>query len=153
MNPASWWVWNPRKRVSRERGAALVAATCRSRMPWLTIVIGRLYGVAGQCPPSTVRHVSSLCLAVCFVGIHAHHRRSGGGPYRREIESAPNPEEKLKEIEGRLNAIASPFRTAEATGQDIIDPRETRAYACEFVSDAQRVLRTQVNDSPRPYRL
>ena len=48
------------------------------------------------------------------------------------------------EIEARLRAIASPFRTAESTGQDIIDPRETRALLCEFVDDAQRILRSQL---------
>lgn len=133
-------------------GAALVAATCRSRMPWLTFVIGRLYGVAGQChhrPSGMFRRYAWPSASWGSM----HITGGAAAAYRREIESAPNPEEKLKEIEARLNAIASPFRTAEATGQDIIDPRETRAYACEFVSDAQRVLRTQVNDTPRPYRL
>ena len=133
-------------------GAALVAATCRSRMPWLTVVIGRLYGVAGQChhrPSGMFRRYAWPSASWGSM----HITGGAAAAYRREIESASNPEEKLKEIEARLNAIASPFRTAEATGQDIIDPRETRAYACEFVSDAQRVLKTQVNDSPRPYRL
>ena len=51
-----------------------------------------------------------------------------------------------------MNAIASPFRTAEATGQDIIDPRETRSVLCEFAEDAQRVLRTQLGEPPIPYR-
>jgi len=58
---------------------------------------------------------------------------------------------KLREIEETLEALASPFRTAEATGQDIIDPRETRARMVEFVHDAQRVLATQVGPPPFPY--
>ncbi|MCY3885495.1 MAG: hypothetical protein OXG24_11350 [Gammaproteobacteria bacterium] len=133
-------------------GAALVAATCRSRMPWLTIVIGRLYGVAGQCHHRPTGMFRRYAWPSASWG-SMHITGGAAAAYRREIESAPNPEEKLKEIEARLNAIASPFRTAEATGQDIIDPRETRAYACEFVADAQRVLRQQVNETPRPYRL
>ena len=71
--------------------------------------------------------------------------------YRREIESASDPEAKRAEIEARLDAIASPFRTAEATGQDIIDPRDTRPLLCEFVEDAQSVLRTQLGPPPIPY--
>ena len=47
---------------------------------------------------------------------------------------------------------ASPFRTAEVTGQDIIDPRETRGFAAEFVDDAQRVLEAQLGDPLIPYR-
>jgi acetyl-CoA carboxylase carboxyltransferase component len=71
--------------------------------------------------------------------------------YRREIEAAPEPEQKRQEIEARLDALASPFLTAEATGQDIIDPRETRARLVEFVHDAQRILATQLGPPPVPY--
>jgi hypothetical protein len=48
--------------------------------------------------------------------------------------------------------LASPFRTAEATGQDVIDPRDTRQLLCEFAEDAQRVLRTQLGPTGFPYR-
>ena len=51
-----------------------------------------------------------------------------------------------------MQAMASPFRTAEVTGQDIIDPRETRPLAVEFVQDAQTVLRSQLGPNPTPYR-
>jgi acetyl-CoA carboxylase carboxyltransferase component len=81
-----------------------------------------------------------------------HIEGGASAAYRREIESAPDPEAKRREIEARLQAIASPFRTAEATGQDIIDPRETRPLLCEFVEEAQVVLRTQVGPAPAPYR-
>ena len=78
---------------------------------------------------------------------------SGGASaaYRREIESAPDPDAKRQEIEDRLNAIASPFRTAESTGQDIIDPRQTRALLCEFVEDAQRIVAKQLGRPSMPY--
>ncbi len=133
-------------------GAALVAATCRSRMPWLTIVTGRLYGVAGQCHHRPTGMFRRYAWPSATWG-SMHITGGASAAYRREIESADDPEAKLKEIEGRLNAIASPFRTAEATGQDIIDPRETRAYAIEFIRDAQRILKTQLGLPPRPYRL
>ena len=71
--------------------------------------------------------------------------------YRREIENAPDPEAKRREIEARLQAIASPFRTAEATGQDIIDPRETRLLLSDFVDDAQAILREQLGPPAMPY--
>jgi hypothetical protein len=54
-----------------------------------------------------------------------------GAAYRREIESAPDP---------------------EATGQELIDPRDTRPLLCEFVAEAQRVLQTQLGPPPVPYR-
>ena len=65
--------------------------------------------------------------------------------------AAADPAAKRREIEDRLQALASPFRTAEATGQDIIDPRETRPLLAEFVEDAQRILKTQLGPPPIPY--
>jgi acetyl-CoA carboxylase carboxyltransferase component len=59
--------------------------------------------------------------------------------YRREIDSSDDPVAKREEIEARLNALRSPFRTAHAFAvEDIIDPRETRPLMVDFVRDAQR---------------
>ena len=80
-----------------------------------------------------------------------HIAGGAAAAYRREIESAPDPEAKRVEIESRLNALASPFKTAEATGQDIIDPVESRSVAVEFVEEAQRVLLTQLGPPRIPY--
>ena len=124
-------------------GAALVAMTCESQMPWATVVMGKLYGVAGQCQ----HRPSGMFRRFAWPSAHWGSMHIAGGAaaaYRREIDSAPDPEKRLQEIEDMLQALASPFRTAEATGQDIIDPRETRQYLCEFVEDAQRVLDTQL---------
>ena len=71
--------------------------------------------------------------------------------YRREIDAAADPQAKRAEIETRLRSLASPFRTAEATGQDIIDPADTRRLACEFVEEAQPILAAQLGPSPNPY--
>ncbi len=139
------------ERAGIERaGARLVAMVCNSRMPWATIVIGKLYGVAGQChhrPTGMFRRFAWP--SANWGSMHI----SGGvsAAYRREIETAPDPAAKRAEIEARLQALASPFMTAEATGQDIIDPRETRARLVEFVHDAQRLLSRQLGPPPFPY--
>lgn len=139
------------ERMGIERaGARMVAAVCSSRMPWITIVVGRLFGVAGQChhrPSGMYRRYAWP--SATWGSMHI----SGGvsAAYRREIEAAPDPAAKQAEIEARLQAIASPFRTAEATGQDIIDPRHTRRKLVDFVHDAQRVLQSQVGVPWIPY--
>ena len=139
------------ERMGIERaGARLLATVCNSRMPWITIVVGRVFGVAGQChhrPSGMYRRYAWP--SATWGSMHI----SGGvsAAYRREIEAAPDPAAKRAEIEARLNAIASPFRTAEATGQDIIDPRQTRRKLVEFVHDAQRILATQLGLPPIPY--
>ncbi len=131
-------------------GARLVATTTQSWMPWLTIVVGKLYGVAGQCQ----QRPSGMFRRYAWPSANWGSMHIAGGAaaaYRREIESAPDPEAKRVEIESRLNALASPFKTAEATGQDIIDPRESRSVAVEFVQEAQRILLTQLGPPRIPY--
>ena len=131
-------------------GARMVALTTQSWMPWLTVVVGKLYGVAGQCQ----HRPSGMFRRYAWPSANWGSMHIAGGAsaaYRREIESAPDPEAKKAEIEARLNALASPFLTAEATGQDIIDPRDSRPLLCEFVEDAQRVLQTQLGPPRIPY--
>jgi len=131
-------------------GARLVATVCNSRTPWITVVVGKLYGVAGQCH----HRPSGMFRRFTWPSANWGSMHITGGvsaAYRREIEAAPDPDAKRREIEARLTQFASPFRTAEATGQDIIDPRETRARLAEFVRDAQRVLATQLGPPPFPY--
>jgi acetyl-CoA carboxylase carboxyltransferase component len=60
--------------------------------------------------------------------------------YRAEIDAAPDPAEKLREIEERLNRLRSPYRTAEAFWIDeVIDPRDTRKLLCDFANLATRL--------------
>lgn len=132
-------------------GARLVVTTCRSQMPWITVVMRQVYGVAGQCQ----HRPSGMYRRYAWPSAQWGSMHIAGGAaaaYRREIESAPDPEAKRAEIEARLQAVASPFRTAEATGQEIIDPRETRALLCDFVADAQALLRSQLGQTAEPYR-
>ena len=58
--------------------------------------------------------------------------------YRAELDAAPDRNAKMAEIEARLMALKSPFRSAEAFGiEEIIDPRETRPLLCEFARLAE----------------
>lgn len=81
-----------------------------------------------------------------------HIAGGAAAAFRREIETADDPVAKEAEIEARLQALASPFLTAEATGQDIIDPAETRELLAEFLEDAQRVLVTQLGPPTVSFR-
>lgn len=131
-------------------GARLVIATCESRMPWLTVVLGRVFGVAGQCQHRPTGMFQRYAWPSARWG-SMHIEGGAMAAYRREIDSADDPAGKREEIEARLHNLSSPFRTAEATGQEIIDPADTRRLACEFVEDAQPILADQLGPSPTPY--
>ena len=132
-------------------GAKMLCTTLRTRMPWISIIIRQLYGVAGQCHDRP----SGMFKRVAWPSGHWGSMHISGGvsaAYRRIIAESDNPEEKQAEIEDKLEALASPFRTAEAFNiEEIIDPRETRPMVVDFVRMAQAVLETQLGPSPTPY--
>jgi acetyl-CoA carboxylase carboxyltransferase component len=138
------------KKGIERAGARLVIVTCESQMPWATVVVGQLYGVAGQCQHRATGMFRRYAWPSANWG-SMHIEGGTTAAYRRDIANAPDAEAKRMEIEARLKAIASPFRTAEATGQDIIDPRDTRPLLCEFVEDAQPILRSQLGQTAVPY--
>ena len=132
-------------------GAKMLCATLRTRMPWISIIIRQLYGVAGQCHDRP----SGMFKRVAWPSGHWGSMHISGGvsaAYRRIIAESDDPEAKQQEIEARLEALSSPFRTAEAFNiEEIIDPRETRPMVCDFVRLAQPMLESQLGPSPTPY--
>ena len=58
--------------------------------------------------------------------------------YRADIAAAADPQAELTAIETRLNALRSPFRSAEKFWvEEIIDPRRTRSLLCDFARLAE----------------
>lgn len=133
-------------------GARMVLAQRETIMPWITIITRQIYGVAGGC------HVRPGNMYKRYAWPSGHwgslHIKGGAmAAYRREIDEAPDPDAKRAEIEERLSAFSSPFRSAEAFDmEDIIDPRETRPLLCKFIEQAQPVLRSQLGPPNAPYR-
>ena len=79
---------------------------------------------------------------------------SGGvsAAYRRVIDESDDPDKTRREIEAKLDALASPFKTAESFNiEDIMDPRDTRPMLCEFVEMAQSIIATQLGPTSVPY--
>jgi acetyl-CoA carboxylase carboxyltransferase component len=115
-------------------GARALSAIYQARVPFCSIIVRKVFGVAGA-------------------GHTPHHRLhyryawpsgdwgslpvEGGieAAYRAELDVAPDRDELRIEIEGRLNRYRSPFRTAETfLIEEIIDPRDTRPLLCEFAN-------------------
>ncbi len=132
-------------------GARVVTTLAQSRMPYICFVIRQLYGVAGGLHQ---RAGDTLYRRYCWPSTHGGSMHIEGGTaiaYKRDIESAADPEVKRREIEARLQSISSPFRNAHAFGiEEIIDPRDTRPLLVDFVHDAWRIVRTQVGPKSGP---
>lgn len=132
-------------------GAKMLCATLRTRIPWISIIIRQLYGVAGQCHDRP----SGMFKRVAWPSGHWGSMHISGGvsaAYRRIIAESDDPEAKQAEIEAKLEALSSPFKTAEAFNiEEIIDPRNTRPMLCDFLELAQPMLKTQLGINPTPY--
>jgi acetyl-CoA carboxylase carboxyltransferase component len=129
------------KSATIRHGVRAMAAINQSTVPWCTIIVRNIFGVAG------VAHVPAGRFALRYAWPSAWWGSlplEGGieAAYRAEIESAADPKAKLAEIETRLNALRSPLRTAEAFWvEEIIDPRDSRKLLCEFASLAAPLLK------------
>jgi acetyl-CoA carboxylase carboxyltransferase component len=113
-------------------------------VPVFTVIIRKCYGVAG----GGVIDRAGLNFKIAWPSGNWGSLPVEGGvkaAYRREIDNAENPAKREREIEEELRQLASPFRTAEAFAiEDLIDPRETRPYLCQFLEALQPRLRTQL---------
>jgi len=134
------------------RGIRTLFALQQATIPWLAIIVRRCYGVAGGAHGNRER----LNLRYAWPSAEWGSLPIEGGvdaAYRREIEAAPDPAARRKEIEERLIQLRSPFRTAEAFGiEEIIDPRDTRLLLCEFVETVWPTLGSQLGIKTRTMR-
>ncbi|WP_334189241.1 acyl-CoA carboxylase subunit beta [Noviherbaspirillum sp.] len=132
------------RRATIRYAARAVAAVYQATVPTAEIIIRRCFGVGGA--GMTNRH-SYVQRYAWPSGDWGSLPIEGGleAAYRSELEASDDPQALLEEIRGRLEAVRSPFRTAEAFGvEEIIDPRETRPLLCEWVRDAYALLPSQL---------
>ncbi len=113
-------------------GARAMQAIYQATIPWCTIIVRKVYGVAGAAHMNPAR----FCMRYAWPSGDWGSLPIAGGleaAYKSEIAAASDPAAKLAEIEARLNKLRSPFRSAESfIIEEIIDPRDTRRILCEF---------------------
>ncbi len=111
-------------------GAAALMAVQQSTVPWASVHVRKAYGVAAAAHFGPEGYV----LAWPSAGTGALPVEGGVAvAFRRDIESAPDPEARRAELEEQMARRGSPFPRAEAFGvHDLIDPRRTRPMLCEW---------------------
>jgi acetyl-CoA carboxylase carboxyltransferase component len=123
-------------------GARALAAIYQATTPWCSVIVRKVYGVAG----AAHQDASKLSYRYAWPSGNWGSLPLEGGieaAYKAQLEAAEDPAALRAEIEQRLTARQSPFKTAEAfLVEEIIDPRDTRPLLCEFAELAGRVLRT-----------
>ena len=119
------------KAATIRHGTAAIAAVMQSRVPWASIIVHKVFGVAGAAhfgPDGFVLSWPSAATGALPV--------EGGVAvaFARQIAEATDPEALRAELEEKLAAGQSPFPRAEGFSvHELIDPRETRARLCDWL--------------------
>jgi acetyl-CoA carboxylase carboxyltransferase component len=137
------------RRGTVRRGGRALVAVIQAQTPWCSILVRKVYGVAGA------GHGDGSRLNLRFAwpsGSWGSLPIAGGleAAYRRELEQADDPEALRADIEARLTRVVSPFRTAERFSiEEIIDPRDTRPVLVDWSRRAHKIVALDVHEGPR----
>ena len=118
-------------------GVDSMAALLKARVPVLTVIVRKCYGIAGTVPFDK----NGVDLQIAWPSAEWGSLPIEGGvavAFRREIAAAPDPKKREAELEAEFRELSSPFLTAQAFAvEDVIDPRATRPLLCRFLDAAQ----------------
>jgi acetyl-CoA carboxylase carboxyltransferase component len=131
------------------RGTRALCAVYQASVPWVSVLVRKVFGVAGAAHGNAER----LNLRYAWPSGDWGSLPIEGGieaAYRRELEAADDPAALRDEIEARLNAVRSPFRTAERFGvEEIVDPRDTRPLLCDWAERAHELVAYELRGGPK----
>jgi len=131
-------------------GVNAIMAAVTSRVPWASVIVRKMYGVAAAA------HFGPEGTVFTWPSAEAGALPIEGGvavAFRKEIAAAPDPEAKRRELEEAFAQGRSPFPRAEAFGvHDLIDPRTTRPVLCEWLDWAEPLQQELVATTPPPLR-
>jgi acetyl-CoA carboxylase carboxyltransferase component len=130
-------------------GMEAMFAVQQTRVPWVAVLVRRAFGVALGI------HLGPGCTVLAWPSAESGALPVEGGvalAYRREIETAADPEARRRELEAELAAAQSVLPRAEDFGvHDLIDPRETRPALCAWIEEVRAQLAGLAAAGPRAY--
>jgi acetyl-CoA carboxylase carboxyltransferase component len=135
-----------------KQGARALCAIDAATVPWATVIVRKMYGVAaaGHQP------MGRFSFRIAWPSAEWGSIPIEGGvtaAYRREIEAADDPAAKRDEIEARMIALRSPWAAAEAfNAEEMIDPRDTRPILNDWLEMSYDSLPPDLGRKTRPMR-
>jgi len=131
------------------RGSRALAAVMQAEVPWVSILVRKVFGVAGA------GHGDGSRLNLRFAwpsGDWGSLPLAGGieAAFKRHLESAEDPVAARAQLDAALQPLRDPFRTAERFSvEEIIDPRATRPILCEWSARAHELVALDAHHGPR----
>ena len=135
-------------RKAARASCALIQAT----VPISIVYVRKCYGVGGAIQKGGNRFTWRVAWPTANWG----NIPIEGGVYaahKKEINNSPNPDEYLKKLQEKYKKVTSPFKTAEAFNiEDIIDPKFTRPFLCQWVEMAYNIEKNNLGKKKRGIR-
>jgi len=128
------------------KGGEWMIAFAQAKVPIFTVIMRRSFGVAGNnfATPKAAASARVVWPAADVGGIPPE----GGieAAYKRQLAEASDPRALRAEIEARIESARGPLGPLNRFQmEEMIDPRDTRAYVCEWIENAWRI----VSEPPR----
>ncbi|TBU31409.1 propionyl-CoA carboxylase [Dichomitus squalens] len=128
------------KAATIRHGVAIMSALYHATIPIFTVIIRRSFGVAGGALSDPGDGLNDR---VAWPSADWGSLPLEGGieaAYKRQLDSAPSPavrDKMMKDLLAKFEGVRDPTRTAHVFGiEEIIDPRDTRPMACEWIVHA-----------------
>lgn len=123
------------------KGAEWMIAFAQTSVPIFTVLMRRSFGVAGN-NYATPRSAPSVRVAWPAADVGGIPPEGGiEAAYKRQLAEAEDPVALRAELEARIESVRGPIGPLNKFQiEEMIDPRDTRQYICEWVETAYKVV-------------
>ena len=133
------------------KGAEWMVAFAQIRVPIFSVLLRRSFGVAGN---NYATPLSQPAMRVAWPAADVGGIPPEGGieaAYKRQLAEAEDPVALRAELEARIESARGPVGPLNKFQlEEMIDPRETRKYICDWMSTAYRISAQPGRRGPRP---
>jgi acetyl/propionyl-CoA carboxylase alpha subunit/acetyl-CoA carboxylase carboxyltransferase component len=132
------------------KGGEWMIAFAQAEVPIFTVIMRRSFGVAGN-NFATPRSGASVRVAWPAADVGGIPPEGGiEAAYKRQLAEAADPAALRAEIYARIESARGPIGPLNRFQmEEMIDPRDTRAMACEWVENAWRIISQPSALTPR----
>ncbi|MGH6971766.1 MAG: carboxyl transferase domain-containing protein, partial [Caulobacteraceae bacterium] len=133
------------------KGGEWMIAFAQARVPIFTVIVRRSFGVAGNNYATPRAGVSAR---VVWPAADAGGIPPEGGieaAYKRQLAEAEDPAALRAEIAARIESARGPIGPLNRFQmEEMIDPRDTRRWVCDWLAPAWKVATNPASLGPRP---
>ena len=133
------------------KGGEWMVAFAQMKIPMFTVIMRRSFGVAGN-NFATPRSAASMRVTWPAADVGGIPPEGGiEAAYKRQLAEAEDPAALRAELNARIESARGPVGPLNKFQiEEMIDPRDTRRYVCEWVETAYKIVSSPAELVSRP---